>query len=177
MQVVTRAQARERGATHYFTGVPCNHGHVARRYASNKRCVKCASAGHGDGLYTPRLKARAAGEQFYRGRACPSGHDGTRYATTGVCRTCASERAQARHSRLAHATPPWFSDHDRATIRRTYALARFMTEATGQAWEVDHIIPMNGKNVCGLHVAANIQAMPRRGNRRKGNKFSMWEAA
>src|SRR5579872_2342906 len=39
--IVTRAQARADGLTHYFTGKPCKSGHVAERYLSNGSCVDC----------------------------------------------------------------------------------------------------------------------------------------
>jgi len=37
--------------------------------------------------------------------------------------------------------------------------------------EVDHIIPLNSKDVCGLHVIWNLQYLPIGANRKKGNKL------
>jgi len=37
----TPAEAAALGLTHYFTGKPCNRGHIARRYASTRQCVDC----------------------------------------------------------------------------------------------------------------------------------------
>ena len=41
MNIVSRAQAKKNGQTHYFTGRPCKRGHVARRYVSNQICEEC----------------------------------------------------------------------------------------------------------------------------------------
>ena len=41
----------------------------------------------------------------------------------------------------------------------------------GQKWEVDHIIPLQGKIVSGLHIHTNMQIIPKRENCRKSNKF------
>jgi hypothetical protein len=40
-KVMTREQAIERGATRYYTGGPCRHGHDAERYTLNGSCVTC----------------------------------------------------------------------------------------------------------------------------------------
>jgi hypothetical protein len=46
-----------------------------------------------------------------------------------------------------------------------------------KGFEVDHEIPLNGKNVSGLHVLGNLQVLPIRVNRSKGSKFSAQDAA
>ena len=40
--MVTRAEAREKGLSWYFTGKPCKKGHIDRRYTSNATCFTCA---------------------------------------------------------------------------------------------------------------------------------------
>ena len=69
---------------------------------------------------------------------------------------------------MAMLTPPWAN---RFFIGEIYALARLRTKVTGTPWEVDHFIPLNGENVCGLHVENNLRVVPRFVNRSKKNRI------
>ncbi len=41
MEVITRAEAKERGLTKFYTGKPCKNGHYSKRFVSNYICVEC----------------------------------------------------------------------------------------------------------------------------------------
>ena len=72
--------------------------------------------------------------------------------------------------RLRDATPAWLTkDHKRA-IAHFYAHARDCSLVTGEPYHVDHIMPIKGKNVCGLHVPWNLQVLPADLNLSKKNK-------
>ena len=77
----------------------------------------------------------------------------------------------AYHASKLNASPPWLTDTHKAHIKRTYALAAMMTEATGVPYHVDHIVPLRGKDICGLHVPWNLQALRADLNHSKSNKY------
>ena len=41
-KLLSRKDAIERGLKHFFTGIPCLHGHICKRYVSSKGCIACA---------------------------------------------------------------------------------------------------------------------------------------
>ena len=55
-------------------------------------------------------------------------------------------------------------------IEEAYSLAQLRTQMFGFPWHVDHIIPLQGKKVSGLHVPSNIQVIPALENVKKSNK-------
>jgi hypothetical protein len=80
-----------------------------------------------------------------------------------------AEYVAARRARRLAATPSWC---DRDAIIALYCEARRLTLETGVPHEVDHIIPLKGKGVCGLHIPLNMQIITRRQNRTKHNGLS-----
>lgn len=80
-----------------------------------------------------------------------------------------AEAASKRRAVERQASPLWA---DSALIKLLYATRQYMTEQTGFAWHVDHVVPLQGRNVCGLHVHNNLRVVPATVNHQKSNKFS-----
>jgi hypothetical protein len=66
--------------------------------------------------------------------------------------------------------PVWLSDDDKWMLDQAYELAVLRTKMFGFAWHVDHVIPLNGRKVSGLHTPYNVQVIPWLENLRKGNR-------
>jgi hypothetical protein len=81
-----------------------------------------------------------------------------------------SRNAAQRASKL-NATPPWLTSEHLEQIKSIYAHAQECGVLTGDTYHVDHIIPLKGVNVCGLHVPWNLQVLPSDINVAKGNSF------
>ena len=73
-----------------------------------------------------------------------------------------------RRAMLLQAFPSWA---DKSMIVSIYKESILRTKQEGKQYHVDHIIPLKGKNVCGLHVHTNLQIILAEENLRKSNKF------
>lgn len=70
-----------------------------------------------------------------------------------------------------NACPEWLTEWDVFVIEEYYYKAARLKELTGQEYHVDHIHPLQGETVCGLHVPWNLQVLPARVNIQKSNRF------
>lgn len=82
-------------------------------------------------------------------------------------------RTQERQSYFERSkrSPKWLSSLHRKEIEDTYLLRDEVKLLTGDDYHVDHIIPLRGKNVCGLHVPWNLQVLPADINMSKSNHY------
>ena len=79
--------------------------------------------------------------------------------------------ASLRKKKVRTATPKWLSPQQKAEIENFYWLAKDLSIVSGEIYHVDHIVPLKGKNVCGLHVPWNLQVLPADINLAKSNKL------
>ena len=185
----TRQEAKATGAKYYFTGEPCKHGHVAPRKTKGA-CVECLKVEWGKANtiradYFREYNKSEAGQQakrkYYeankenviaRAQARPD-EDKRRYKKTHKVNNpdMYKEMTSLRRRRFRDATPKWLTDTHKMEIRLKYRLAIELSRATGERYAVDHIIPLHGENVCGLHVPWNLQVLTQKDNLAKYNKL------
>lgn len=77
--------------------------------------------------------------------------------------------AKRRATKLK-ATPKWLTKQQLAEIANIYKQAKQLEKETGLKYHVDHIIPLKGKDVCGLHTPWNLQIPKAEENIRKSNR-------
>lgn len=84
-------------------------------------------------------------------------------------------RAQTmnRYASKINRKPAWLTEFDHTYIQCLHQLAAMRSRETGEAWEVDHIIPLHGKLVSGLHVPSNLRVITAKENRQKRNLFTV----
>lgn len=76
-----------------------------------------------------------------------------------------------RRATKLKATPKWLTEVDYQVIEEFYKTSQKLKLETGQDYHVDHIIPLQGKDVCGLHVPWNLQVILASENLYKSNKL------
>lgn len=72
-----------------------------------------------------------------------------------------------RFAKKLNATPLWANSF---FIAEAYRLALLREKHTGIKWHVDHIVPLQGETVCGLHCESNLAVIPARENIMKNNR-------
>lgn len=193
MNLRSRSEALKSGDKRYFTGRQCPHGHVCERYVSTWQCVECiakqgtewAKANAQSRRDTARAWRKANPEQSLanklasqkRNRAAANARNRRYYETHTEQRAIyvaawakanpgkVTEKSNRRRAAKLQSMPKWA---DREEIKKVYDLcARF--RSLGCDFHVDHIIPLQGRNVCGLHVHENLQIIEARANQSKSN--------
>ena len=80
--------------------------------------------------------------------------------------------AKKRRASIINRTPKWLTEDDYWMMELAYEHALEQSELHGIKFHVDHIIPLNGKYISGLHVPSNLQVIPDYENLSKSNKFT-----
>ena len=184
----TRKEAKEQGATHYYTGKPCTRGHIALRKTKGA-CVDCLKEDWQKDNekraeyfreYNRKTEIKDRKNEWYlanreqvidRAKTRPA-EKLREYRNTWKENNKTQVRADTKARRRKHrqATPPWLTRKQKTEIRQIYQIAITMTKTTGERYVVDHIVPLLGKDVCGLHVPWNMRVITQDENLKKSNK-------
>lgn len=172
----TRGAAKAAGEKFFFTGKPCKRGHVEKRYL-NGVCVGCHAI-HTSAwpVRNPESVKEAERRRREKLLADPTALEARRELARDWHRRFPERQSAAtRRRKLAkiERTPAWLTADQHAEMTALYAEAIRLTRETGIIHEVDHIIPLQGENVSGLHVPWNLQILTASENRSKGNKHAV----
>lgn len=156
VEVFTRGEAIEKDLKQYFTNVPCKNGHLSFRYTSNGYCTVCSSTSLKSWRSINKDK-----EQTYK----------KKYRSTLRGKALRNKNQQEREARKLQATRLDDDEFNLLCIDELYHLAQLRKLYTGIPHDVDHIIPLRGKEVCGFHVWYNLQVISHKENEFKNNKL------
>ena len=169
IQTVSREDAKLAGLPRYHTGKPCKHGHIAERYTANKTCVVCGNATADKAKEKDRARYVAASVAW--GRRNPDKM--AQYQRTKNAKRPGQRNLWTMNYRTAKAErmPPWLNAGEVFEMECVYNYCSAL-RATGLDYHVDHIVPLRGETVSGLHAPWNLQVLPGRDNMSKGNSFN-----
>lgn len=162
MQIISCNAAKEKGLKRYFTGKPCKHGHIAERHVTGG-CVVCANADQARYYHQSPEKYKLKNREYFQKDVVKQNNKIRQrkfYSDNApLCRAISAKCRADRNLRI----PAW-SDLE--------LIKQFYTHCP-DGYEVDHIVPLLGEKVSGLHVLCNLQYLTVAQNRAKHNKFEV----
>ena len=182
----TRKLALTKGESQYFTGRACVRGHVAPRRAHTGECLTCRAEHlvkwrqknpnkvrqHNQTQYerfADKLIART--RQYYADNTEMCREKSRQYQKKNL-HLYAKIKAKRKAAELKR-TPAWLTEDDHWLMEQAYEIAMRRSKLLGVQFHVDHIIPLQGKTVSGLHVPLNLRVIPAKLNRAKSNSFEV----
>ncbi len=170
-----RYEAKLKGCSRYYTGLPCKHGHTCERSTLTGECIVCRriKKRRHEKAYPDKTRLMLLNWKL-RNIDRVKTHKQTDYRRhyARVVKSCRKWRknnpgkvnAQTARRRAQQflATPKWANAKK---IREIYITARCLKKH-----HVDHIVPLNSSLVCGLHCEDNLQILTGAKNRAKGNR-------
>jgi hypothetical protein len=155
---------------HYSKGL-CKVCYDTNYYFENKQKRIAYNAQHKEKIASYRINHKE--ESFAYNAKYRAKHKKERYADAAIYRKTNPDKINAftakRRAAKLNATPPWLTKDQLKEIAKFYTLAKELQWLSDEPLEVDHITPLQGENVSGLHVPWNLQILPKSANCSKGN--------
>lgn len=172
MDIILRKEAIEKDYLHYFTGKVCKNGHIAKRLTKTGACVECKKIhrlksinklGRDRKTFVNYSELPEETKEKYREK-CRDRHKKNKYWKQYRYQYTSSIKKKKRKDRFIK------TEENIKKINEIYSKVE-------EGYQVDHIVPLCGTNVSGLHVWYNLQIISKKENLKKGNKFDPYEYA
>ena len=138
-----------------------------RKGKARSECKECTLAQNKKSI-TPEAKLKAQVNYRSRNRdELNKKHSDYKKVNRPLC----NAQWMKYHANKRNATPAWLTKEQEADIKAMYNLAKKFEKLCNISYHVDHIVPLAGKDVCGLHVPWNLQLLPASINIAKSNKY------
>ena len=171
MKIIKRFEAVALGLKHYFTGKPCIHGHIEQRRVNDRVCMQCTRDFHKKIRETFPVAHSAKKKASYERNK--KHHLAQKQVYRQANKAKVNALSKAYKVRKKNRIPKWVDKDHMRLIKEVYELAQIKTKQFGVTWHVDHIIPLQGELVSGLHVLENLQVIPGIENIKKKNNFEI----
>lgn len=155
---------------------PCTQANIKAWKLANPDKIKLFKEKYRERNIERKRQWREANRELYNARA-------TRWRHANLEKHRLSEQRWRRANpsrkladvvayRVGNATPPWITSDHLAQMAEWYTIAKELQWLSEEKLHVDHIVPLNGEIVSGLHVPWNLQILPASENIKKGNKLA-----
>ena len=171
-ETITIQQAKEQGLSRFYTGQPCSRGHLAERLVSTGCCVECTKIHRMRWRKDNAEKIKKQCFEYYRNNTSKIREYTRKWKKENPDKKNANEAKRYTVKKLR--LPCWITKESLFFIEEAYNLAQLRSNMTGLTWNVDHIVPLQGKTVSGLHCPENLQVITAKDNLEKSNKWD-WD--
>lgn len=188
--LISRKDALAQGLTRYFTGKACKYGHIAERRVIKGDCVACNreydrkyyqdnreyyleyGRGYSRKWYQDNrehhLEYNRKWREKNRERYLEYNREYARKWSKENPDKCNAKNANRRAAKLQR-TYDGFEEELELAYKWASDISEFLDSP---GWShVDHIVPLQGDIVSGLHVPHNLEVVPAEENLSKGNRF------